>query len=101
MNLARYNWEQRNGPIAKGQMIRFKDGNTLNCDVNNLMLVTRSSNLDMNTGFRNSDNFIASQMAPRSEEMRMMLREQPELLELHRIKRNLKREISNAKRKTA
>ena len=35
-------WEDHNGPIPKDMCIGFKDGNTLNCDINNLMLMSRA-----------------------------------------------------------
>ena len=39
----RYVWEQHNGPIPKGMCIAFLDGDTMNCDISNLICVTRSS----------------------------------------------------------
>ena len=35
-------WEDHNGHIPKDMCIGFKDGNTLNCDINNLMLMSRA-----------------------------------------------------------
>lgn len=35
-------WEEHNGPIPDGMIVSFKDSNTLNCDISNLMLITRS-----------------------------------------------------------
>ena len=40
MPLHRYNWEHKNEPIAKGLKLIFKDGNTMNCDISNLELLT-------------------------------------------------------------
>ena len=40
-------WEQHNGPIPKGGLIAFKDGDPLNMDINNLMLVTRAENAQL------------------------------------------------------
>jgi hypothetical protein len=36
--LHRYNWIQVNGPITKKLKLVFKDGDTMNCDINNLEL---------------------------------------------------------------
>ncbi len=36
----RYVWELANGPIPEGHMIQFADKNTLNCELENLMLVS-------------------------------------------------------------
>lgn len=38
--LARYNWEQVHGPIAKWMKMIHKDGDSLNCDLSNLELLT-------------------------------------------------------------
>ena len=45
--LSHYVWEQANGPIPEGSCITFKDGNTLNCDLDNLMLTTKSERFMM------------------------------------------------------
>lgn len=37
-------WEEHNGPIPEGMMVSFKDNNKLNCDIDNLMLLTRGEN---------------------------------------------------------
>jgi hypothetical protein len=41
----RYVWEQEHGPIAKGMIVTFIDGNSLNCDLKNLKLITMKENL--------------------------------------------------------
>lgn len=42
-------WEQHNGTIPNGQVIVFKDGNSLNTNIDNLMLVSREDLMMMNT----------------------------------------------------
>ena len=37
-------WEEHNGPIPEGMMITFKDSNKLNCDISNLMMITKGEN---------------------------------------------------------
>lgn len=37
-------WEEHNGPIPKGMVITFKDGNKENCDISNLMMITQAEN---------------------------------------------------------
>lgn len=37
-------WEEHNGPIPEGMAVTFKDSDKLNCDLSNLMLVTRGEN---------------------------------------------------------
>ena len=41
-------WVEHNGPIPEGMFVSFKDGNKLNCDISNLMLLTKSENAVMN-----------------------------------------------------
>lgn len=47
--LHQYRWEQRRGPIPAGMHLWFKDGNSLNCTMKNLELVTRAENIRRNT----------------------------------------------------
>ena len=44
----RYLWEQENGPIPAGNVVRFKDGNSLNCSLENLEMITLAENLNRN-----------------------------------------------------
>lgn len=47
--LHRVNYEKKNGPIPPGSVIRFRDGNTLNCeDINNLECIAYAENCEMN-----------------------------------------------------
>jgi len=41
-------WQQANGPVPDGMLIEFIDGNKLNCDLDNLELVTKAEHLMMN-----------------------------------------------------
>lgn len=34
-------WEEHNGPVPEGMIVTFKDGDRSNCDISNLMLVSR------------------------------------------------------------
>lgn len=40
-------WEEANGPVPEGCMVSFKDGNPLNCELSNLMLLTQRENAQM------------------------------------------------------
>ncbi len=44
-------WEQAFGPIPDGQIVKFKDGNKLNCTLDNLMLISRSDLTVLNRHF--------------------------------------------------
>lgn len=41
-------WEEHCGPIPKGKMVSFLDGDKDNCDIENLVLLDNSENLEMN-----------------------------------------------------
>lgn len=43
-------WEKANGPIPNGYFILFADGNHMNFDLDNLVLVTKSEMLKLNQG---------------------------------------------------
>jgi hypothetical protein len=42
-------WIDQNGPIPKGNIIRFIDGNTRNCDITNLEMVSMKDNMLRNS----------------------------------------------------
>lgn len=41
-------WEQANGPVPEACVVVFKDSNKLNCELDNLMLLTRAELLTLN-----------------------------------------------------
>lgn len=47
--LHRYNWEKENGPIPKGMVVAFKNGNSLKAENDNLELITMAENMRRNT----------------------------------------------------
>ena len=47
--LNRYTWEQHNGPIPKGMVVVYKDGNYMNNDITNLLMITKKENMARNT----------------------------------------------------
>lgn len=40
-------WEKHNGPVPKGYMVIFLDGNKLNCDIENLAMISRQEHIEM------------------------------------------------------
>ena len=40
-------WEAENGPIPEGHVLTFADGNRQNCDISNLILVTKAERVMM------------------------------------------------------
>lgn len=55
-----YLWEQRNGRVPDGYVVAFKDGDRMNCDdIDNLMLISRLELLRLNKhGYRTVNNEI-------------------------------------------
>jgi len=41
-------WEQEHGPVPEGMVVAFRDGNKLNCNLDNLMLLARAELLFLN-----------------------------------------------------
>lgn len=50
-------WEKHNGPVPKGKIVIFLDGNVLNTEIENLMLIERKVHVRMNQlGLRYQDS---------------------------------------------
>lgn len=47
--LHHYTWEQAHGPIPVGHIIRFRNGDTMDCRLENLQLVSRKENVKLNS----------------------------------------------------
>lgn len=71
--LQRVVWETVNGEIPKGCKIRFKDGNTLNCNIDNLELISSAELLKRN----------------------QITNYPPEIIEIIKLKNLLKRKIKS------
>ena len=49
-------WEEHNGPVPQGMAVTFKDSDKLNCDIDNLVLVTKGENCTLTRlGLRSED----------------------------------------------
>lgn len=44
----RWLWEMKHGPVPKGHVLIFKDGDRLNCEIENLLLIKRTELLTLN-----------------------------------------------------
>ena len=42
-------YEKYHGPVPKGSIVTFKDGNTMNCDIDNLICITMAENMIRNS----------------------------------------------------
>lgn len=54
--LARHTWRQHHGEIPDGYIVTHKDGDSLNCDIDNLQLMSRADNARRNYS---RDKFMA------------------------------------------
>lgn len=58
--LHQFLWEKEYGKLPIGHCLWFKDGNTMNCTLSNLELITRAENMRRNScSIRLTDNYIA------------------------------------------
>lgn len=58
--LQREVWEQHNGPIPDGMIIAFKDGDSMNCDIDNLFMISREENMVRNSIHRYPEEIVAT-----------------------------------------
>jgi hypothetical protein len=47
--LSRYTWQQHNGPIPPGYNIVHRDGDSMNCNIENLECISRAENMRRNS----------------------------------------------------
>lgn len=109
----RYLWKKHNGPIPSDHVVIFKDGNTMNCCIENLNMISMRENAlrnrdwekAMQTMERNgthasinlTDNFVATMMAGHDPQIKeYLLTHRPDLIRLARANYKLKREIKHA-----
>lgn len=93
-----YNWIKKHGPIPEGFILSFIDGDTLNCEPENLKLITRQQNMN---NIRYTDSVIATYLSRSpggsgkyDPELREELLNHPELLNAKRAQLALNRELN-------
>lgn len=102
--LHNYLWIKHHGKIPKGMVVRFKDGDHLNCNIENLELISRKENLLRNgpgtkMDLIYSDRYIASRLKIFGKEKQLgFIKEHPELIEVKRQQLLLRRGINAARR---
>jgi len=72
-----YIWEQRHGKVPKGNCVIFKDKNTLNTRLDNLMIVSREELVRLNQKYANVDKSLketALQVIKISKEIRKRIK---------------------------
>lgn len=89
-------WQKKHGKIPKGMIVIFKDGDTMNCKIDNLEMISRAEHMYRNSASTNlTDGYIANTLAWRDKETAHYIKNHhPELIELKRQSINLKRAIN-------
>lgn len=101
----RWLWKQEHGKIPRGQLVTFKDGDSLNCTIGNLELISikenarRNSNREkfMQTCEHMTDKQVAGRLSFNDPELREELLKRPDILEAARQRIKLNREIQKVK----
>lgn len=85
LSYARYVWKNHFGEIPKGMVIRHKDGDSLNDEIDNLGMIAMSEHMNINgPKYTISDNYIIGMMTRKTPEKREELRKNKDLIELQR-----------------
>lgn len=92
----RYLWELHHGSIPKGFNVQFKDGNTLNCVIENLYLIDRSKQVMEN--FYKPEAVAKRFLKMNDEEIEFAKKHAPEILELKTATRKLKMKLNKIKK---
>lgn len=90
--LHRYVWKQHHGEILAGMVIIFVNGDTMDCSIENLKMISKRENRKRNR----SALWYALKMYKDIETAKAALEETPHLVELYKKNCELKRSIKNA-----
>lgn len=71
----RFVWEKENGPLSKGMVIRFLDGNKTNCDIENLAIVSRAEHIEITRNNLHSSNPKVSKVGVNIAKLNCVVRE--------------------------
>ena len=95
----RHLWEQANGQIPDGHVIAFKDGNSLNCTIENLQLLTMAENSIRNSGSTKlTDAYVVNTLAGKersNKAFKAEISKHSDLISLKRHQLLLNRKIKN------
>jgi len=110
IHLQRHVWEEANGPIPEGMIIRFKNGNSLDCRLCNLELISRRENAIRNANRKKagesmkqywatggSAKHIAA-MITKNQAIREAIANNPEIIELKKLQLKLTRAMKDGKK---
>jgi hypothetical protein len=87
-------WEKHNRPLNPGEEIRMKDGDEENVVLENLELV-RHVDYMLKAQEEMTDNWIIGKLAKGNPELKELLKECPDVLQLYRNVRSKKQELQN------
>jgi hypothetical protein len=97
--LHRILWEDANGPVPPGHVVAFKDGEKLNCVLENLELMTMADNARRNVMWRKMPKELASILALRAAVQRQINKRDPRAKEeTHERRKAARRALRNALR---
>lgn len=92
----RYLWKQAGREIPNGQILVFVNGDTMDCRLDNLKLITRAENARRNHNPQKASlhsNCIARALTHNEPHLREAVKNNPELIALKRAQIQLNREI--------
>lgn len=93
--LHRLMWEKAFGPIPKGMVIYFKDGDSLNCQIENLGMMSKAENAIRNSWSVNkTDAYFAFLLAGKVKDLRPFYLKRPDLIEIKKIQLQLNKVIN-------
>lgn len=110
---SRYQYKKHIGPIPEGHLVTFKDGDTLNCEPENLTTITRAENAHRNRDWEKSmqtmrenrnhpsihltDNYVAALLAGGDQDIKeYILEERPDMIKTGRAYYKSRRAIMEA-----
>jgi hypothetical protein len=97
--LHRILWEETHGPVPPGHLVVFKDGNKLNCVLENLELITLADNLRRNSVWKKMPKELASIVMLRAKVQRQINKRDPRAKEeTHERRKAARRALRNALR---
>lgn len=91
----RYVWEKHNGRIPPAHIVGFRNGDTLDCRIENLYCMSKADNIRRNRNYE-SDTYVAHTLFPRDRVMKKEALKHKDLLELKRAQLKLRRAIHEA-----
>lgn len=92
-------WKKAHGPIPEGYIVVFKDGDSMNCELDNLEMITLAENMLRNSCSINlTDNYVARTIIGKGgdkETAQLLVEKAPDLIVLKRTQLLVNREIKN------